>query len=130
MKKILLTLSLFTLLVACKDETLSGYTPEKTTWVLQSLNEAPFDATATLTFPKKGKIAGQGPCNGFTGNQTVPYPWFSAEGIAATKMACPKIAEEAQFFEALQKMTLSEVSGDTLILSTEDGSQMLFRAAP
>ena len=130
MKQIILTCSLIALLAACKDETLSGYAPEETTWVLESLNGSAFDANATLTFPQKGKIAGKGPCNGFRGTQSVPYPWFSVEGIASTKMTCPQIAQETQFFEALQKMTLSEVSGDTLILSNEEGSQMLFRAVP
>lgn len=130
MKQILLTLSLLALLAACKDETLSGYAPEKTTWLLESVNGAPFDAKATLQFPEQGKIIGRAPCNGFSARQTVPYPWFSVDGIASTKMTCPQIDQETQFFEALQKMTLSEVSGDTLILSTEDGSQMLFRAVP
>ncbi len=130
MKQIILTLALFAVLAACKDETLSGYAPEETTWVLESLNGAPFDANSTLTFPEKGRIAGKAPCNSFRASQSVPYPWFSLDGIASTKMTCPHIAQETQFFEALQNMTLSEVSGNTLILSNEDGSQMLFRAVP
>ena len=130
MKQILLSLSVLALFAACKDETLSGYTPEETTWILESLNGTPFDANATVIFPEKGKIAGKAPCNSFSARQSGPYPWFSVEAIAATKMACPQLGEETQFFNALQSMTLSEVSGDTLILSNDAGQQMVFRAVP
>ena len=130
MKQILLSLSLLALLAACKDETLSGYAPEDTTWVLESLSGTPFTAHASLQFPAEGNISGKAPCNSYSARQTVPYPWFSVDAIAATKMACPQLAEETQFFDALQAMTLSEVSGDTLILSNDAGQQMVFRAVP
>lgn len=130
MKQIILTLSLVALLGACKDETLSGYAPENTTWMLESINGSPFAAGTTIQFPEKGKIIGTAPCNGFRAKQSVPYPWFAVDEIVATEMACPQLAAETQFFDTLQEMTLSEVSGDTMILSNDDGTQMLFRAAP
>jgi heat shock protein HslJ len=43
-------------------------------------------------------------------------------------MACPEMVAETAFFEALDDMTLSEASGDTLILSNSDGRQMVFVA--
>jgi heat shock protein HslJ len=43
-------------------------------------------------------------------------------------MACPDLAAEAQFFDALSTMTLVEVLGRTLILTDDNGREMLFQA--
>jgi len=111
------------------DETVSGYGAAGTTWRLVELDGARFPARATLTFPEEGRIAGDGPCNAFTADQTAPYPWFDAERIAATRRACPDLDAEAAFFSALEAMTLAEVAGDVLILSNDTGRQMVFNAA-
>ena len=111
-----------------KDETVSGYAPAGATFVLQSIDDTAFSATATITFPEEGRIAGQAPCNNYSGAQTVPYPWFKAENIASTKRACPDLAAEQTYFAALSAMSLSEVSSTTLILSNEAGRKMLFTA--
>jgi heat shock protein HslJ len=55
-----------------------------------------------------------------------PYPWFEAGDIAVTRRACPDLAAETAFFDALADMTLAEVAGDALILSTPDGREMVF----
>ncbi len=115
-------------LFSCGDETLSGYGATDKTWVLTEIDGTAFEARAVLTFPEEGRIQGQAPCNTFSGSQTVPYPWFKAEGIAVTRMACPELEAEAAFFEALQAMTLAEVGVDTLFLSNDDGRKMVFHA--
>lgn len=125
----ILTLSLLAL-SACKDETLSGYAPEKTTWVWQELDGQPAPARATLRLPEQGQVTGQAPCNSYSARQTVPYPWFKVETIAVTKMACSDLQAETEFFKALTQMTLAEVAGDTLLLSNEDGREMVFVATP
>jgi len=51
-----------------------------------------------------------------------------ASQIGATKMACPDLAAENLFFAALAEMTLSEVLGDTLLLSNDKGREMVFKA--
>lgn len=112
----------------CSDETLTGYGAAGQVFALQSIDDIPFTAHATITFPKQGQIAGSGPCNSFTASQDVPYPWFKAGPIAATKRACPDLQAEALYFETLSKMTLSEVSGPNLILSTAEGDKMVFQA--
>ena len=117
------------LLAACKDETISGYAADGAVWRLETINGAEFTARATLTFPEPGKIAGQAPCNRYFGKQTAPYPWFSIDGVASTKMACPDLQAESVFFDVLSKMTLSEATGATLILSNDSGDQMVFKAA-
>lgn len=108
------------------DETLSGYGAEQATWVLISIDGAPYPARATLTFPEEGKIAGNAPCNSYFGAQSAPYPWFEAPNIASTKRACPDLAAETEYFKALSQMTISEVSETTLILSNDAKRTMIF----
>lgn len=116
-------------LMACQpDETISGYAPQDAEYQLTELDGAAFGALATITFPEKGRVAGQGPCNRYSAAQTEIYPWFNLGPIAAMRMACPDLGTEAAFFEALSAMTLAEVAGNTLILSTPDGREMVFRA--
>jgi len=124
-----LLLALPLLIAACqKDESISGYANPDATYVLQELNGTPFPAQATLRFPEPGKVTGQGPCNSFFAAQTVPYPWIKIENIAATKRACPDLAQESIYFQILTQMTLAEALGNTLILSNDNGAEMVFKS--
>ncbi len=116
-------------LAACRDdETVGAYGAADRVWSLIELDGAPFQQNATLTFPENDRIAGKAPCNSYTGVMNAPYPWFEAGPLAVTRMACPDLDSEAQYFSALADMTLSEVAGDTLILSNEAGREMLFKS--
>lgn len=124
-----LILAALALLAACRgDESLTAYGAADRVWTLRQIDNVQMSETITLTFPAAGEIAGKAPCNAFSGAQTAPYPWFKAEKIAVTRRACPALAMETAFFEALSAMTLAEVSGDTLILSNTDGREMVFSA--
>ncbi|PIE13700.1 MAG: META domain-containing protein [Rhodobacterales bacterium] len=117
------------LITACMgDETVGRYGAAGRVWQLTELDGATFTSRATLTFPEPGKIAGQAPCNLYFGTMAAPYPWFRAEKIGATAMACSELSQETAFLRALEQMTLSEVSGDRLILSNEQGREMVFTA--
>jgi heat shock protein HslJ len=111
-----------------RDETLRAYGAADKLWQVTELRDAPFTARATLSFPEKGRITGTGPCNKFTASQEVPYPWFRAGPISATRMACPDLEAETAFFTALSAATLSEVVGNKLILSNDAGVLLLFTA--
>lgn len=111
------------------DETVRGYGAGDITWQLIEMEGAPFPAPATLRFPRRGQIAGNGPCNSYRATMNVPYPWFGIGPIAATRRACPDLATELNYFDALQRTTLSEVFGDTLILSDDDGPLLVFKSA-
>jgi len=116
-------------LAACwGDETLRAYGAADKVWHLMELRGAPFTAQTTLTFPEPGQIAGAAPCNRYFATQDAPYPWFKAGPIGATKRVCPNLAAETSYFAALTAATLSEVLGDTLILSDEDGPLLVFKA--
>lgn len=112
----------------CPDETISGHSGTSVRWRLTELDGAVFTASATVAFPEEGAVTGNGPCNAFIAAQTLPYPWIAIEGIAATRRACPDLDAEAAYFAALESMTLAEVGGDVLILSTTEGRQMVFAA--
>lgn len=118
----------FALMGCVGDETLRAYGAADQDWHLQSIDGAAFAAQAVIRFPDRNVIAGEGPCNSFSGRQEAPYPWFEVTAIAATKRACPDLQHESRFFAALQSMTLSEVSGSVLILSTPEGREMVFAA--
>ncbi|MFY0311979.1 META domain-containing protein [Leisingera sp. D0M16] len=125
----LILLQALLLIAACTgDETLSAYGAAGKFWRLQSIDGAAYTAAASLRFPEPGTIAGQAPCNSFKGKQTAPYPWFAVEALAVTRAACPGLKAEAAFLQALQAMTLAEVSGRVLILSNGQGREMLFTA--
>ncbi len=118
-------------LAACKfDESISGYTDTDATWTLVELDGKPFPARATIEFPSKGKVTGHAPCNTYASSQTVPLPWFKLGPIMSTKMACADLAAEQQFFAALSEMTLAETLGNTMILTSDDGREMVFTTAP
>lgn len=108
------------------DETLSGYADRDATWVLQTIDNTPFPATATLQTPQQGTITGNAPCNRYSAAQKAPYPWFELGPILNTKRACPDLAAEGQFLTSLAQMTLAEVQGNILILSNDFGSEMTF----
>ncbi|MGX0877017.1 heat shock protein HslJ [Roseovarius sp. MBR-154] len=113
----------------CKDETISGHGGGGATWVLHSIDGTPFTARVTLSFPQEGSLAGEAPCNRYSGAQTLPYPWFRAEALGTTKRTCPDLEAETRYLRTLAAMTLVEVAGDTLLLTNEAGREMVFRAA-
>ncbi len=125
----LLALPALAALPACRaDETVGGYGGAEQIWILEEINGEAFEADANLHFPEPGKIAGQAPCNRYFGAMTAPYPWFEAKNIASTRMACPALDAEVKFLKSLAEMSLSEVSGGTLLLSNDAGSTMVFKA--
>jgi len=128
---ILILLGLISLsLAACRgDETVSAYGAANIEWRLIELDGQPFPSTANLRFPEPGRIAGSAPCNTYGAVMQAPYPWFDVQQVSVTRMACDALALERQFLQTLQEMSLSEVSGATLILSNTDGREMIFTAA-
>ena len=109
------------ILAACADESISAFADPAGVYRWD-------DGDATIAFPAPGTISGKAPCNSYVAEQTAPYPWFAIGPIRATQLACPALAQEKDFFEALATMTIAEVSGPILILSNEAGAEMTFRA--
>lgn len=129
MKTIIAVMIALALPQCARDETLSAYGAADRTWVLVEIDGQQFSSRATVNFSSAGHIEGEGPCNAFSGRQTAPYPWFEVRELAVTRRACPALNAETKFLRALQNMTLAEVLGDTLILSNDQSSQMIFRSS-
>ncbi len=126
--RVLLLIPALAILGYCKDETVTGHGGADVIWRLAAIDNVPFTADASLWFPEEGVIAGAAPCNRFTARQAAPYPWFHAEAITVGDAACPQLEAEAQFLGTLADMTLVEVIGPVMILSTETGREMVFQA--
>ena len=80
--------------------------------------------------PRKARPSGEAPCNAWSATQSAPYPWFALGPIATTRRACPELAAEQTFLTTLAAMTLAEAQGPVLILSSDEGLEMVFRADP
>lgn len=131
-----LALSTRALLVALMAATPASAHPNHTPfetpgdlWRLVELDGKPFEARATLRFPRTGRIEGEGPCNRWFGTMWSAYPWFRPEGIASTRQACPDLALETAFLAALGHMNFAEAVEGVLILTGDDGASMVFRRA-
>tara|TARA_R110002049_G_scaffold117332_3_gene270731 strand:- start:119317 stop:119709 length:393 start_codon:yes stop_codon:yes gene_type:complete len=125
----LMILGALSMLPNCNgDETVRAYGAADKVWRVTEIDGKPFTAHATLTFPEAGKIAGDAPCNSYSATMTVPYPWFEAGPVAVTRRACPQLAAEAAYLAALRDATLSEVLGNTLILSSVKRPLAVFKA--
>lgn len=127
--RLALILAALSLPGACRDESVRAHGGDAGVWHLQSIDGAPFVARATLSFPAKGRISGEAPCNSYSAQQTAPYPWFTAEKLSTTRLTCPDLAAETTFLRALEAMTLVEVAGPVLILSNDEGREMVFETA-
>ena len=115
---------------ACQgDETVTAYGAADITWELSEIDGQHYSSQATLVFPEPGRIAGHSQCNSYTAVMDAPYPWFEAQHLSVTEMACADHIAESLFLQALQSMTLSEVAGDVLLLSNVQGREMIFIAA-
>ncbi|MEO0358568.1 MAG: META domain-containing protein, partial [Pseudomonadota bacterium] len=110
-----------------RDETLSAYAAVGKTYELVDLNGSTPSFPVTLRLGHKGAMSGQAQCNSYMTTTQDPYPWMNLTAIAATKRACPHLAEEAAFFDALESMTLAEAAGPVVLLSNDAGDEMEFR---
>ena len=86
-------------------------------WRLDSLNGQPVAAEVTLDLSQADRVAGQGPCNRYFGERVALAPAFAVGALGATKMACPELALEADYFAALSAVTQVEESESRLVLA-------------
>lgn len=96
-------------------------------WALVSIDGVDVTTRASIDFSEPGRVSGQAPCNRWFAAQTAALPDFRVDAVGATKMACPDLAAEAAFFDALSQMTRAEITGPvTLTLTGPDGRAMVF----
>jgi heat shock protein HslJ len=97
-----------------------------TTWRLVELNGAPAAAPTTVTLTEDGRIEGQGPCNRFTAEYSGRWPDLRFQPAAATRMACPDLAAEAAFFDAIGAVDAAALGADGLTLTGPGAVRLRF----
>ncbi|GAA6180246.1 MULTISPECIES: META domain-containing protein [unclassified Shimia] len=107
-------------------ETVTQYGGDAYNWRLTELDGTSVDYDATLELSDGGNVDGAGPCNGFSGSQSKPYPWIAIQIDFVQEVYCSDIDDEELYLAALLEMTLVEVSGATMVLSNDAGREMVF----
>lgn len=111
-------------LTACTAESPD---PSGVEWQLLAIDGQAVDIPATLSLDALGNVSGKAPCNRYDGQNQAALPDLKLGGIAATRMACDRLADEQTYFNALSAMTrLDRVSDRTLVLTGPDGRSMEF----
>jgi heat shock protein HslJ len=107
------------------------------TWELVSLTPAGGSAEdttgggITMTFGSENAVSGSGGCNNYRASYTTTGSGSIEFGpVAATLRACPEPqgSREGRFFIALDAVTTYRLDGSRLILSADDGTELIFTA--
>ena len=99
---------------------------DDTVWKLTELNGKQFTAEAELTLPKEGQIRGRGPCNSFFATAEGALSSLTIGPIGSTKMACPDLGLESDFFATLAEIVwIDSSAADQLVLGDDKGPRMI-----
>ena len=102
---------------------------EGTDWQLVAIDGQAVDAavSASLGIGLDGAVSGKAPCNRFTAQNMGTLPEVRLGPIAATRMACDRMAEERAFFATLAVIDLAKLAGEQyLILTGPEGRSVEF----
>ena len=94
-------------------------------WRLDQIDGTPVAAMVTLDLTEQGRIAGQGPCNRYSGENQAALPALRVAALISTKMACPDLTLETVYFTALTAATAATLGKDDLLVVTGDGAGSL-----
>lgn len=133
MKRILIAILLLLTLAACAG---GGSASVVGTWSLVSygppsalLPAAP-DVETSIEFNDKGEVLGNVGCNGFGGEYEVEGDALKFGPIMSTLMFCegPVGEQETATLNVLQESASFELDGDTLTITSADGSSVIVLA--
>jgi heat shock protein HslJ len=100
-----------------------------TDWQLVAIDGVAFPASASLRIDADGTLHGRAPCNSFGAANQAELPQLRLGAIRATRMACPRLAEEEAFFAALSAMTTARQDDSGRLLLTGPGGRTMEFAA-
>lgn len=105
-----------------------------TNWTLTEINgAAPVGPRPpTLEFFEPGRVSGTGGCNRITGGYTVDGDTISFGPLASTMMACAEegvMEQERAYVQQLETVDRFSIEGDTLTLTADDGTTLVFTRA-
>jgi len=96
------------------------------TWRLLAIGGKPVGVRTTLQIVDGSQISGAAACNRYSVTNNAELPALQPGPIRATRMACPWLAEEQAYFDALSQMTALRMEGETLVLTDPAGKRMEF----
>ena len=76
------------------------------------------------------RVSGQGLCNRYFGSvvqSNIGSNSIQLGPLASTKMACPHLSAEHNYFQDLQRVSLVTVVPDGLVLTTSDKTKLIFQ---
>ncbi|MBE2276878.1 MAG: META domain-containing protein [Rhodobacteraceae bacterium] len=130
MRKMILTLTAAMALTACVTRTAGADEIASGEWFLLALDGTRFSAEASLAFDAAGGVHGKAPCNRYSGPNGATLPAVDLSRLASTRMACPALAEENLYLQALAVMTAAELRDGHLLLTGPDGRRAEFVRDP
>lgn len=134
MRNILLIGFLATLLVSCKTQETVGFqkptqTLENTYWKLWQIDAIDYKAETSepvhIQLTSDGRFKGFAACNMIWGIWKFQSQEIQFSNINRTKTACNELANEEVILEHLQKTKAYMISGEHLILISNDGHALL-----
>lgn len=114
--------------LGCADESVTGYADRDAVYRLIEITGTEPALEADLTFPARGAIRVETGCGVYEIATDVPYPWVAMSRAVVTPRECDTRGADAVFFGEMMRVTLAEVSGPVLILTTEEGGLLVFQA--
>lgn len=128
------TVIAFFALASCSPSLAPDQNWANKTWVLYELNGVPVPTRGTgqdahLQFnPATQRFSGSAGCNRIMGGYKIEGKDKITFGKAGTTlMACPDMALEQQFLQALELISRFETKDNTLLLKKDDEVRMRFR---
>jgi len=109
------------------DCRLPGAELTNTRWQLSALGDKTLDASQQqpyLTLDGEGNVHGNAGCNGLNGSYQLNDDTLSFGTIATTRKACPDMAVEQAFLQALKAASGLRIDGELLTLF-DDNNQPL-----
>jgi heat shock protein HslJ len=116
-------------LAACVTPAMSEAEIDGVDWHLVGLEGQTVGWPASLRFDG-ASVTGKAPCNSWGATTSASLPALSLGPIRATRMACPDLAAERAFFDALKAMQRAELDQGHLYLIGPEGRIMEFAKAP
>ncbi|WP_129675431.1 META domain-containing protein [Candidatus Chloroploca sp. Khr17] len=105
-----------------------------TSWVLTALNgAAPLSEGTPISaeFDAEGSVAGSAGCNRYFAGYTIADGTLSITQAGSTMMACEDalMAQEMAFLDQFSRATSYAIDGDTLTITIDDGTTLVFERA-
>lgn len=114
------------LLAACQPAPVVQQPDLAQEWKLVGFSAGALPPRVTMDLREPGRAAGQGPCNRWFGEVQGSFPAFRLPMVATTQMACPDLAAEGRFHDALGRVTAAELVGGQLVLTGPKGLRLTF----